>query len=222
MEIIKTINRQPITIPVGRISLHGDLTLPASATGLVLFAHGSGSSRLSPRNQFVADALNQTGLGTCLFDLLTSEEEAEDFKTGHIRFNIDLLASRLTGVADWLQQESTTRDLSLGLFGASTGAAAAIITASDRPRYVKAVVSRGGRPDMAKGALRNVGCAVLLIIGSRDEVVIELNREAFNLIPSDVPKDLAIVPGATHLFEEPGKLENVATLACAWFLKYLI
>ncbi|MBI2980062.1 MAG: dienelactone hydrolase family protein, partial [Chloroflexi bacterium] len=183
------------------------------------FAHGSGSSRNSPRNRFVAEVLRGAGLGTLLFDLLTGEEEAEDSQTGRLRFNIGLLARRLVAVTDWLQQKDETRNLVLGYFGASTGAAAALIAAAERPEMVAAVVSRGGRPDMAAQFLRAVKAPTLLIVGGHDPQVIELNQEALNQLK--VEKKLVIVPGATHLFEEPGALEEAARLAADWFVTYL-
>jgi len=204
-------------IPVNGIHLEGALEIPGKATGLVLFAHGSGSSRFSPRNNFVADQLRRAGLGTLLIDLLTRAED-QDYER---RFDIELLTERLVAVARWLATQSGTRRLALEVFGASTGAAAALQAAAAPGNAVKAVVSRGGRPDLAgRKALTEVRCPTLLIVGGDDDVVIELNRQAHALLTC--PKELVIVPGATHLFEEPGTLEQVARLAAEWFRKYLM
>jgi dienelactone hydrolase len=184
-----------------------------------VFAHGSGSSRHSPRNRFVARVLQESGIATLLMDLLTAEEEAIDMTTRHLRFDIPLLAERLTGAIDWLKQQPATRGLPIGLFGASTGAAAALLAAVARPDDVVAIVSRGGRPDLARQALERVRAPTLLIVGGRDEPVIALNEEAMTMLRA--PKRLAIIPGATHLFEEPGALEQVAQLAAEWFSRYL-
>ena len=208
-----------LLIPVGGAELEGDLVLPSGAQGLVVFAHGSGSSRKSSRNRFVAQALGARGLGTLLFDLLTLDEERRDALDARLRFDIPLLANRLGDVTDWLEKQAATRGLQLGYFGASTGAAAALIAASRRPRSIHAVVSRGGRPDLARAALERVHAATLLIVGGEDTTVLELNEEAFERIPGT--RQLAIVPGATHLFEEPGALEEVARLAGDWFLEHL-
>jgi putative phosphoribosyl transferase len=199
--------------------LAGDLTLPDDATGVVLFAHGSGSSRLSPRNQVVAGRLNEAGLATLLIDLLTADEERLDDYTRELRFNIPLLAGRLATCADWLATNPATRNLPLGLFGASTGAAAALICAARQPQRVRAVVSRGGRPDLAGEALPAVRAPTLLIVGGRDDVVLQLNRRAQKEMAPDTT--LLVVPNATHLFEEPGALEEVARLASDWFVKRL-
>jgi pimeloyl-ACP methyl ester carboxylesterase len=196
------------------VELEGDLVFPPSPRGLVIFAHGSGSSRLSPRNRAVAEDLNQAGFGTLLLDLLTEDEEYEERSTRHLRFDVFLLARRLVGVRDSLRQ-----DLPVGYFGASTGAAAALIAAALRPDGVAAVVSRGGRPDLAGPALSRVRAPTLLIVGSLDEVVVELNREAFAQLR--VEKELALVRGATHLFEEPGALEEVSRLAAEWFGRWM-
>jgi pimeloyl-ACP methyl ester carboxylesterase len=198
------------------VSLSGDVTIPDNAAGLVVFVHGSGSSRFSQRNRTVADLLVHAGLGTLLLDLLTDAEERTDAATAEFRFDIPLLAERTTGVVDWLTQSAKTASLPLGLFGASTGAAAALIAAAQRPHQVRAVVSRGGRPDLADSALEAVTAPTLLIVGSRDEPVIELNRQAFKRLSGE--RHLHIVPGATHLFEEPGALQAVARLATDWFL----
>jgi dienelactone hydrolase len=209
-----------VRIPTDGVGLEGTLRLPATARGVVAFAHGSGSSRFSPRNQFVAGVLEQAGLATLLMDLLTPGEEAVDQRTRHLRFDIGLLAERLVAAVDWLSQQPDTRHLAAGLFGASTGAGAALVAAAERPDLVKAIVSRGGRPDLAGPALPRVKAPTLLIVGGRDELVIELNRAAFDQLRCE--KWLEIVPGATHLFEEPGTLEEVARLARDWFVQYLV
>jgi putative phosphoribosyl transferase len=201
-------------------SLEGNLTIPPEARGLVSFAHGSGSSRHSPRNRYVAQTLREAGLATLLIDLLTAEEEAVDIHTAHLRFNIDLLAERLVGATDWVAHEDKTSRLPLGYFGASTGAAAALVAAAERPETVQAVVSRGGRPDLAGTALANVRAPTLLIVGGDDLPVIGLNRQALAKLGAE-KKQLVIVPGATHLFEEPGTLEEVARLAAEWFTRHL-
>ena len=208
-----------VRVPVGETTLDGNLTLPASPIGVVLFAHGSGSSRHSPRNRYVAGVLNEVGLATLLVDLLTPEEEAVDVRTGHLRFNIELLARRLLGAAGWLKMRPETRQLAIGYFGASTGAAAALVAAAERPELAGAVVSRGGRPDLAGEALPRVQAPTLLIVGGNDFQVIELNRAALAQLRCE--KQLIIVPGATHLFEEPNALEEVARLARVWFETYL-
>jgi dienelactone hydrolase len=208
-----------VQIPAGRALLLGSMTIPANSTALVLFAHGSGSSRHSPRNQFVARTLNQASLGTLLFDLLTPEEEALDMYTGEHRFNIGLLAERLVHATKWARQQDQTRDLRIGYFGSSTGGAAALVAAAELPQDVGAVVSRGGRPDLAGEALPKVQAPTLLIVGGNDDVVIELNEMARNQMRCEVK--LEIIPGATHLFEEPGTLEQVAKLASDWFSLHL-
>src|SRR5947208_3660594 len=205
-----------IRIPAGRAVLSGNLTIPENAVALVLFAHGSGSSRHSPRNQFVARTLNRAGLGTLLFDLLTPEEEALDIHTREHRFNIGLLAERLVHATKWARQQEETRDLRIGYFGSSTGGAAALVAAAELPQDVGAVVSRGGRPDLAGDALPKVQAPTLLIVGGNDDIVIELNEMARDQMRCEVK--LEIVPGATHLFEEPGTLEKVAKLASDWFV----
>jgi predicted alpha/beta-hydrolase family hydrolase len=210
--------RREIQIPVGRTNLAGELKIPNGAEGVVLFAHGSGSSRHSPRNQYVAKTLREAGLGTLLFDLLTREEEIAEAYTRHLRFNIGLLASRLVAAAQWVMREYA-QGIAIGFFGASTGAGAALVAAAELGESVGAVVSRGGRPDLAGEALRRVTAPTLLIVGERDEPVIELNQQAFAQLGSE--KELRIVPRATHLFEEPGTLEEVARLAADWFLKHL-
>lgn len=208
-----------VRIAAGRASLDGDLTLPPGARGVVLFAHGSGSSRHSSRNRYVAQELRRSALGTLLMDLLTSEEEAVDARTGHLRFDIDLLAERLGAATDWLRDDPRTSRLAVGYFGASTGGGAALLAAADRPAEVGAVVSRGGRPDLAGAALPRVQAPTLLIVGGRDETVIEMNREALAGLRCE--RRLEIVPGATHLFEERGALEEVARLAAGWFARHL-
>jgi dienelactone hydrolase len=210
----------PVEVRAGPVTLEGNLAVPAGARGVVLFAHGSGSSRHSPRNRFVAQSLSDAGLATLLLDLLTADEEAIDAYSAHYRFDIGLLAERLVGAADWLGREAETSRLPVGCFGASTGAAAALIAAAERPGRVRAVVSRGGRPDLAGDALTRVQAPTLLIVGGRDEPVIGLNEEAFGRLAT-AEKQLVIVPGATHLFEEPGALEQVADLASAWFTRHL-
>lgn len=197
----------------------GDLSVPHHARGIVIFAHGSGSSRHSSRNRFVADALNQAGLATLLLDLLTADEERVDLRTRHLRFEIGLLARRLMEATHWTLQDDRAGRLPIGYFGASTGAAAALIAAAELPDSVRAVVSRGGRPDLAGDALPRVKAPALLIVGGDDVPVIELNNQAMSQLRCE--KQLVIVPGATHLFEEPGTLEQVADLATRWFEKYL-
>jgi dienelactone hydrolase len=208
-----------VHIQAGRAVLSGNLTIPPKATALVLFAHGSGSSRHSPRNQFVARTLNDAGLATLLFDLLTQEEEAIDTRTREHRFNIGLLAERLVQATRWAKQQKQTRDLPIGYFGSSTGGGAALVAAGEIPQEVDAVVSRGGRPDLAGQALPKVQAPTLLIVGGNDDIVIELNEMARDQMRCEVK--LEIVPGATHLFEEPGALEKVAKLASDWFNAHL-
>jgi len=211
---------QSIVIPCGSVNLDGIFHMPKNAHGIVLFAHGSGSSRFSARNQFVARILNQAKLATLLFDLLTPSEEEEDTKTLKIRFNIEFLANRLVTVTDWIQAQSPTHGLPIGYFGASTGGGAALSAAAKRPNAIKAVVSRGGRPDLAGEALAEVRAPTLLIVGGNDPQVIELNQEALiNLQVST--KRLEIIPGASHLFEEPGTLQEASRLARDWFNEYL-
>lgn len=208
-----------VRIPLNKIILEGNLDLAPDASGIVLFAHGSGSSRFSPRNRYVAEVLNGAGLATLLMDLLTPGEEAVDMVTGHIRFDIGLLADRLVGATDWLTQNPDVRKLRIGYFGASTGAAAALMASVERPGVVEAIVSRGGRPDLASPVLSRVKAPTLLIVGGNDTPVIDINEKALNQLR--VEKKLVIVPGATHLFEEPDKLEEVAQHAANWFMKYL-
>jgi putative phosphoribosyl transferase len=207
-----------VKIKFDKIALNGNLTVPKDAIGIVLFAHGSGSGRHSPRNQYVARQLESAGLATLLIDLLTEDEERVDMETAHLRFDIPLLAQRLEKVTDWLKKEPKTAALNLGYFGASTGAAAALMAAAVREDVV-AIVSRGGRPDLAGNFLPKVQAPVLLIVGGEDYPVIEMNREALAKLRAE--KKLVIVPKATHLFEEPGTLEEVARLAAEWFTRYL-
>ena len=200
-------------------ALEGDLLVPDGATGVVLFAHGSGSSRFSSRNRYVAQSLRDGGLGTLLIDLLTQQEEAVDMRTAHLRFDIDLLADRLVGAIDWLSREPSTNKLRVGMFGASTGGGVALVAAARVPDRVAAVVSRGGRPDLAGAALPRVKAPTLLIVGGDDVPVIGMNREAYDQMMCE--RRMEIVPGASHLFEEPGTLERVAELAREWFVRYL-
>jgi putative phosphoribosyl transferase len=206
---------QDVRIPAGEVDLDGTLDLPTDTRGIVVFAHGSGSSRFSPRNQFVAKELSKRDIGTLLLDLLTGGEDVV-YET---RFDIDLLSKRLGYVGDWLNTRPELKTTSVGLFGASTGAGAALQSAAQNPGKIRAVVSRGGRPDLAWEYLRQVPCPTLLIVGSLDEEVLELNRTAFRKLTCE--KQLIVVPGATHLFEEPGKLDEVAHLASEWFERYL-
>jgi putative phosphoribosyl transferase len=208
-----------VQIHAGRAVLSGNLDIPKDANALVLFAHGSGSSRYSPRNQFVARTLNEAGLATLLFDLLTPREEATDMQTREHRFNIQLLAERLVHATKWAKQQEQTSNLRIGYFGSSTGGAAALVAAVDVPHDVGAVVSRGGRPDLAGEALQKVQAPTLLIVGGNDDIVIELNEQARDRMHCEVK--LESVPGATHLFEEPGGLEKVAQLASEWFSLHL-
>lgn len=210
---------ETVRIPVNQGTLEGDLVVPARATGVVLFAHGSGSSRKSPRNRFVADILQRAGLATLLIDLLTAAEERVDIETAELRFDIELLAPRLQRAIEWLQQAPPTHGMPIGIFGASTGAAAALIAAARNPKTIAAVVSRGGRPDLAGSALGDVAAPTLLIVGGNDHLVIALNQEARTHLRATTR--LEIVAGATHLFEEPGALEQVSKLAQSWFREYL-
>jgi putative phosphoribosyl transferase len=211
--------RNEVTIPSGTAELKGNLEIPADAGAIVLFAHGSGSSRFSPRNTYVADLLNKRGMATLLIDLLTAEEEAVDEYTGQYRFDVNMLAQRLVDSTGWLKTRPDTKSLSAGYFGASTGAAAALIAAAKLPAEVKAVVSRGGRPDLAGASLGRVQAPTLLIVGGDDTEVLELNRQALKALHAE--KQLEVVPGATHLFEEPGTLLQAAELAIDWFLKHM-
>ena len=209
-----------VRFAAGDVMLDGNLTLPAEGNGLVLFAHGSGSSRFSPRNNFVAGVLNDAGLGTLLFDLLTKEEEAIDLRAGRLRFDISLLSQRLLAATDWLLAQSDIRGLRLGYFGASTGGAAALVAAVARPKAIRAIVCRGSRTDMAAGVLAEVAAPTLLIVGEADSQVLTWNRESFAELRGE--KRLEVIPGATHLFEETGKLQEVARLATGWFVKHLL
>lgn len=208
-----------VRIDAGGVPLEGNLLVPSDANGVVLFAHGSGSGRFSSRNRFVAEALRGGKLGTLLIDLLTREEEQIDVRTAHLRFDIGMLAERLVGAADWLATDPRTANLRIGLFGASTGGGAALVAAAEIPYRVGAVVSRGGRPDLAGDALPKVKAPTLFIVGGDDVPVIELNRQAYDQMTAE--RRLDIVPGASHLFEEPGTLEQVAHLARDWFQRYL-
>jgi pimeloyl-ACP methyl ester carboxylesterase len=213
-------NRDVQILSMG-VRLEGIVSIPEEASGIVLFVHGSGSSRYSPRNQYVAQTLQEGGLATLLFDLLTPQEEQIDLRTRHLRFDINLLARRTAGVMEWLDLQPYARELRIGLFGSSTGAAAALIAAAELPEKVDAVVSRGGRPDLAGAALPKVQAPTLLIVGAHDEVVIDLNEKALAQMQPGAEKKLVIVPGASHLFEEPGTLENTARLARDWFEEHL-
>jgi len=208
-----------VTVQAGKVTLDGNLTLPDNPKGVVAFAHGSGSSRFSSRNRYVASVLNEGGLATLLFDLLTADENEIDVQTAELRFDIKLLSERMVATLDWMSTQAVIADLPIGLFGASTGAAAALNAAAACPHRVAAVVSRGGRPDMAMDALPRVKAPTLLIVGGLDLAVIEMNRTAHNALK--VPCRMEIVDGATHLFEEPGTLEQVAVLARDWFLQHL-
>src|SRR5215471_4151738 len=208
-------------VQLGKIGLAADISLPDRATGLVLFAHGSGSSRHSPRNRLVADILNRGSIGTILTDLLTEEEEATDIQTAELRFDIPLLGRRLVGVTDWIGQQPVLKALGLGYFGASTGAAAALVAAAERPKSVQAIVSRGGRPDLARTALRCVLAPTMFIVGGLDTVVLNLNYEAMSQLPTQTERKLEVIPGASHLFEEAGALDRVAALARNWFRDHL-
>jgi putative phosphoribosyl transferase len=208
-----------VRLGTGQVELDGDLVVPAGAGGVVLFAHGSGSSRHSPRNRWVAAALHRAGLATLLLDLLTAAEEERDRATAELRFDVGMLAGRLVAAVDWLLADAATARLPVGAFGASTGAGAALVAAVERPQAVAAVVSRGGRPDLAGAALARVHAPTLLVVGGRDPRVLDLNRAALAELPPS--SRLEVVPGATHLFEEPGALDQVAGLAAAWFTRHL-
>ena len=208
-----------MTVDADGVTLEGDLLVPEGASGIVLFAHGSGSSRFSSRNRYVAEALREGGLGTLLIDLLTPREEAVDERTAQLRFDIAMLARRLVGATKWLGAQDETKSLNVGLFGASTGGGAALVAAAEIPDRIRAVVSGGGRPDLAGPALPRVKAATLLIVGGDDVPVIEMNRDAYEQMTAE--RRMEIVPGASHLFEEPGTLEQVARLAREWFVRYL-
>ena len=214
------ISEEVVRVTAGEDTLEGNLSIPENAGGVVLFAHGTGSSRLSPRNRFVARVLASAGLATLLFDLLTPDEEAIDLLSRDLRFNIGLLAARLVGATDWVRRRPDLEHMPVGYFGASTGAAAALVAAVERSEVVRAVVSRGGRPDLAGEALARVRAATLLIVGGLDEPVIQLNQAALVHLRTD--KRLVIIPGATHLFEEPGALDEVARVAREWFELHLL
>jgi pimeloyl-ACP methyl ester carboxylesterase len=203
------------------VRLEGIVSIPENARGFVVFVHGSGSSRHSPRNQYIAQTLQEGGLATLLFDLLTAYEEESDLQTRYLRFDINLLARRTAGVMEWLDLQPYAHGLKRGLFGSSTGAAAALITAAELPDQVEALVSRGGRPDLAGAALQNVEAPTLLIVGGNDQVVIDLNEKSMENMPPEGHKKLVVVPGASHLFEEPGALEHAARLARDWFQTHL-
>jgi dienelactone hydrolase len=220
MNRTETENRYVQILSTG-VRLEGILSSPADAKGLVLLVHGSGSSRHSPRNQYVAQTLQEAGLATLLFDLLTPEEEQVDLRTRHLRFDVHLLARRTAGVLEWTNLQPYTREFKIGLFGSSTGAAAALMAAVELPEKVEAIVSRGGRPDLANEILSEVRAPTLLIVGSLDELVIELNEKALKQMVIGSEKKLVIVPGASHLFEEPGALEDAARLASEWFQTHL-
>ncbi len=219
MDMKTMVDECPVEVRIQNVVLQGSLCIPTVAKGIVVFAHGSGSSRLSPRNHLVARELRLGGLGTLLFDLLTEQEEAIDEYSAELRFNIKLLTSRLIGATDWLKKSEGLEQFKIGYFGASTGAAAALAAAAERPEAVGAIVSRGGRPDLAMDALPKVKAPTLLIVGGNDTQVIQMNRHAARYL--EVDKKLEIVPGATHLFEELGALERVSELARDWFTKYL-
>lgn len=216
---VKSASMNEVQISSGKATISGNLEIPSGAKSIVLFAHGSGSSRFSPRNTYVARLLNREKIGTLLVDLLTMEEESIDEYTGQFRFNIDLLAERLIDSTNWIKKSSEAPNFTIGYFGASTGAAAALIAAAKLSNDVKAIVSRGGRPDMAEDYLPKVKAPTLLIVGGDDQEVLELNKQAFAQLHSE--KKIEVVPGATHLFEEPGKLKTVAELAIDWFNRYL-
>jgi len=204
-------------VPIGEIELSADILVPDHAKGVVLFAHGSGSSRHSPRNRHVAEVLNRGSVGTILIDLLTEKEEAIDVQTAELRFDIPLLGHRVAAITDWIHRQPGLKNLVLGYFGASTGSAAALIAAAQRPKIVKAVVSRGGRPDLAGSSLKGVLAPTLFIVGGEEAVVLDLNRSAMAQLPRQTEHRLAVVAGASHLFEEPGTLDQVAVLARDWF-----
>lgn len=210
-----------VLVQAGPVSLEGSLYFAPNPQAVIVFVHGSGSSRLSPLNQSVAGEFQKAGMMTLLFDLLTPEEEEVDIHTRHLRYDISLLARRTIGAVDWLSQQPETRGLKLGFFGASTGAAAALITAVERPDLTGAIVSRGGRPDLASAVLPHIKAPVLFITGQLDYPVLDLNKQAVKQINSSAPSELQIVPGATHLFEEPGAMETVSRLATGWFQRHL-
>lgn len=215
----QAIEHSPVTVRLNSVQLDGYLSIPTAATGVVVFAHGSGSSRHSPRNRYVADILNEAGLATLLIDLLNADEQEADLQTGQLRFDIGFLATRLIAITQWLREQPQVAGLKIGYFGASTGAGAALVAAAELPRLIHAVVSRGGRPDLAGSALEYVEAPTLAIVGGHDPQVLELNRQA--LAKMHAVKSLEVIPGASHLFEEPGALEKVAKLARTWFAEEL-
>ena len=215
----QAIEHVPVTVGVKSVQLDGYLSVPTAATGVIVFAHGSGSSRHSPRNRYVADILNEAGLATLLIDLLTADEQEVDLQTGQLRFDIPFLANRLVAITQWLREQPQMVGLKIGYFGASTGAGAALLAAAELPRLIHAVVSRGGRPDLAGSALEHVQAPTLAIVGADDTQVLELNRHALARMHS--VKSLEVIPGASHLFEEPGALQKVAKLARTWFAEEL-
>jgi putative phosphoribosyl transferase len=215
----QAIEHLPVAVEVGSVRLEGYLSVPTAAKGVILFAHGSGSSRHSPRNRYVADVLNEGSLATLLIDLLTADEQAVDLQTSQLRFDIPFLADRLVTITQWLREQPQVAGLSIGYFGASTGAAAALVAAAELPRIIHAVVSRGGRPDLAGGSLEQVHAPTIAIVGGNDPVVLDLNRQA--LARMHCVKALGVIDGAGHLFEEPGALEEVAKLARGWFTEEL-
>jgi dienelactone hydrolase len=208
-----------VTIPVGDVVLKGNLRIPAGATGLVIFAHGSGSSRHSPRNRHVAQYLNSRGIGTLLIDLLSSQEEAIDIRTRHLRFDVDMLADRLAAIVRWVAVQAELGGLTIGYFGSSTGSGAALLATARQPDRIAAIVSRGGRPDLAGEALARITVPVRLIVGRNDAQVLALNEQSLRLL--NERSKLDVVPGATHLFEEPGTLDKVCELAAEWFSVHL-
>lgn len=219
MEKTRTLEECPVTVTADKVTLEGDLCIPSNAPGVIVFAHSSGSSRKSTRNRYVAQVLRQTGLATLLFDLLTGEEEKMDLQTGRYRFDIRMLANRLAGTMQWLKENPETREMNIGYFGAGTAVAAALTAAAEHPDDIGAVVSRSGRPDLARTALPYVKSPTLLIAGGRDLPVMAMNRDAYAELRAE--KKLIVIPGATHGFEEPGALEEVARLATNWFANYL-
>ncbi len=219
MEKTRTLEECPVTVTVDKVTLEGDLCIPSNAPGVIVFAHSSGSSRKSPRNRYVAEVLRQTGLATLLFDLLTSEEEKMDLQTGRYRFDIRMLANRLAGTMQWLKENPETKEMNIGYFGVGTAVAAALTAAAEHPDDIGAVVSRSGRPDLARTALPYVKSSTLLIVGGRDLPVMAMNRDALGELRAE--KKLAVIPGATHLFEESGTLEEATKLAVNWFANYL-
>ena len=218
--VLKAQKHETERLQLGKVTLRGQIDVPEGSKGIVLFAHGSGSSRLSPRNQLVARVLRSAGLATLLFDLFSPEEEQLDMRTRQLRFDINLLAERLLNAVTWVESNRHTQGLKMGLFGSSTGAAAALEAAVRKPDQIRAVVSRGGRPDLAGPALLKIACPTLLIVGERDEAVLKVNQQTLERLPC--PRELVTIPDAGHLFEEPGALEKVAALAADWFKTHLV